>query len=59
MILIIGYLVTGKLSLSALSGPVGIYNIVGESAKAGLINLVYLLRVNIMMREIMIVVNIY
>ena len=42
MILIIGYLVTGKLSLSALSGPVGIYNIVGESAKAGLINLVYL-----------------
>lgn len=42
MILIIGYLITGKLSLSALSGPVGIYNIVGESAKAGLINLVYL-----------------
>ena len=42
MILIIGYLVTGKLSLTALSGPVGIFNIVGESAKAGLINLVYL-----------------
>lgn len=42
MILIIGYLITGKLSLNALSGPVGIYNIVGESAKAGLINLVYL-----------------
>ena len=43
MILIIGYLISGKLSLSALSGPVGIYNIVGESAKAGLINLVYLI----------------
>ena len=42
MILIIGYLISGKLSLSSLSGPVGIYNIVGESAKAGLINLVYL-----------------
>ena len=42
MILIIGYLITGKLSLSSLAGPVGIYNIVGESAKAGLINLVYL-----------------
>ena len=42
MFLVISYLVTGKLSLSNLSGPVGIYNIVGESAKAGLINLVYL-----------------
>ncbi len=42
MILIIGYLISGKLSLNALSGPVGIYNIVGESAKTGLINLVYL-----------------
>jgi len=42
MILIIGYLISGKLSLSALSGPVGIYNIVGESAKAGFINLVFL-----------------
>ena len=42
MFLVITYLITGKLSLSNLSGPVGIYNIVGESAKAGLINLVYL-----------------
>ena len=42
MFLVITYLVTGKLSLSNLSGPVGIYNIVGESAKAGLLNLVYL-----------------
>ena len=43
MFLVITYLITGKLSLSNLSGPVGIYNIVGESAKAGLINLVYLI----------------
>ena len=42
MFLVITYLITGKLSLSNLSGPVGIYNIVGESAKAGLINLIYL-----------------
>ena len=42
MIKIIGYLFTGVLSLNALSGPVGIFNIVGETAKAGLLNLVYL-----------------
>ena len=43
MFLIIGYLFTGKLSITNLSGPVGIYNIVGESAKAGFINVVYLI----------------
>lgn len=37
------YLFTGKLSLSSLSGPVGIFTVVGETAKTGLINLVYLL----------------
>ena len=42
MISIIGYLITGRLSLKALSGPVGIYNLVGESAKAGLMSLIYL-----------------
>lgn len=42
MVLIIFYLFTGKLKLNSLSGPIGIYQIVGESAKAGLINLVYL-----------------
>ena len=42
MLMIIGYLCTGKLSLSSLSGPIGIYKIVGASAKNGLINLVYL-----------------
>ena len=43
MVKIIAYLITGKLSLNNLSGPVGIYNIVGESAKAGLINIIYLI----------------
>lgn len=37
------YLVTGKISLNNLSGPVGIYTIVGQTAEAGFINLVYLL----------------
>lgn len=39
---IILYLITGKLSLNSLSGPVGIYNVVGESAKAGIISLIFL-----------------
>lgn len=43
MILIVFYLCTGHMSLSSLSGPVGIFNVVGESAKAGLINVVYLI----------------
>jgi len=43
MILIIGNLFTGGLSLNSLSGPVGIYTVVGETAKAGFVNLVFLL----------------
>ena len=43
MFFIILYLITGKLKLSSLSGPVGIYSIVGESAKAGLISVIYLI----------------
>lgn len=43
MVKILFYLVTGKLKLSSLSGPVGIYNIVGESAKAGFINIIFLI----------------
>lgn len=43
MFLIIFYLITGDLKLNALSGPVGIYNIVGESAKIGLIYVIYLM----------------
>jgi len=40
---IIGYLVTGQLSLNNLSGPIGIYNVVGASADAGFINIIYLI----------------
>ncbi len=39
----IAYLATGKLSFDNISGPVGIYTIVGETAKTGFINVVYLL----------------
>lgn len=42
MFYIIGYLITGALGLDNLSGPVGIYNVVGDSAKAGFVNIVYL-----------------
>lgn len=43
LFVIIGYLFTGKLSLNSLSGPIGIFNIVGESAKAGFLNIIYLI----------------
>ena len=43
MLKIISYLITGKLSLNSLSGPVGIYNVVGESAKAGILSLIFLI----------------
>lgn len=42
MLLIIWYLITGKLSISNLSGPIGIFTTVKEASKYGLINLVYL-----------------
>jgi len=42
MVLIIFYLFTGKLSLNTLAGPVGIFNIVGEASKAGILSLMYL-----------------
>lgn len=43
MFYIILYLVTGKLSLNSLSGPIGIFNVVSESVKTGFINLIYLI----------------
>lgn len=43
MILILGSLFTGKLGLSALSGPVGMYSVVGTVAQAGFANLIYLM----------------
>ncbi len=42
MIFIVFYLITGQLELGSLSGPVGIYNIVGTAAHTGLISLLYL-----------------
>ena len=39
----VGYLFTGGISLNQLSGPVGIYSIVGESSKAGVANVLYLI----------------
>ena len=41
--LTIWYLITGQLSLTNLSGPVGIYNLVGETAKAGFVNILFLI----------------
>lgn len=43
MIITIKALFTGKLGLNSLSGPVGIYSIVGQYRKSGLENLFYLL----------------
>lgn len=42
MFAIIGSLITGKIGLSALSGPVGMYTVVGTAAKYGLANIIYL-----------------
>ena len=43
MYTIIGSLFTGKLSLDALSGPVGMYSVVDQAAKVGFANLIYLM----------------
>ena len=40
---IILYLITGKLSLSNLSGPIGIYNVVAEVSSTGILNILYLI----------------
>ena len=42
MAITFGYLVTGGIRLNQLSGPVGIYSIVGETSKAGIANILYL-----------------
>lgn len=39
---VIGKLITGKLGINSLSGPVGIYNVVGEQSKQGFENVIYL-----------------
>lgn len=43
MFTVIGGLFTGKVSLSNISGPVGIYSVVGDSAKAGFDSILYLI----------------
>lgn len=43
MIITVKALITKKIGVSALSGPVGIYSIVGAQSKAGLAGLLYLL----------------
>ena len=50
MILIIGYLITGNLNINALSGPVGIFSIVGTATDSGIwsiLSLTALLSVNV------------
>ena len=50
MVLTIFYLVTGSLGLKSFSGPVGIYNIVGQAASNGfwsLVSLTALLSINV------------
>lgn len=42
MFKVIGNLFTGNLGIDSLSGPVGIYNVVGEQSKAGFENVIYL-----------------
>ena len=42
MWLIVGNLFIGKLSLSSLSGPVGVYTIVGQAAKTSVESVIYL-----------------
>lgn len=43
MWLTIGGLITGKISIDALSGPVGIYSVVGESITYGLSYIIFLI----------------
>lgn len=42
MIKVITNLFTGNLGINSLSGPVGIYNVVGEQSKQGFQNVIYL-----------------
>ena len=42
MTITLGYLFTGGIKISQLSGPVGIYTVVGSSSKTGLVNILYL-----------------
>lgn len=43
MFVTVGYLFTGRIGINQLSGPVGIYTIVGEQAKSGFSSILYLI----------------
>lgn len=43
MWMVISSMVTGKLSLDALSGPIGVYSVVGEAAKTSAESVLYLM----------------
>lgn len=43
MAVTVGYLFTGGISISQLSGPVGIFSIVGDQSSAGIMNIIYLI----------------
>lgn len=43
MAITVGYLFTGGIKVNQLSGPVGIYTIVGEQSKTGFANILYLI----------------
>lgn len=43
MVFTVFYLITGKISLSMMSGPVGIFNVVGTVSKAGFTSVISLL----------------
>lgn len=43
MVVTVGYLFTGRIKLNQLSGPVGIYSVVGEQSKAGVASILYLI----------------
>ena len=43
MAVTVGYLFTGGISISQLSGPVGIFSIVGDQSSAGITNIIYLI----------------
>jgi regulator of sigma E protease len=50
MMLIIGYLITGTLGINSLSGPVGVFNVVGQAAVGGfwsLLSLTAFLSINV------------
>ncbi len=42
MAVTVGYLFTGGISISQLSGPVGIFSVVGDQSSGGIMNILYL-----------------